>query len=114
MKTRQSKIIFVPKLEEYYEDSNNFTKNLIRWCCTKNTRCTYDTYNYLLPYIETDNKKGFTKNYNGATHTLNDSELKEITDEDISYLDSIIKKIDGTLLVSIVWEFMKNHKVFNN
>jgi len=112
MKTRQSKIIFVPKLQEYYEDSNEFTKNLIRWCCIQNKRCTYDIFNYLLPFIREYNKDAFRKNYNGELRTLDDSGLKEITDEDISYLDTRIKELDGTLLVDIVWRFMKDHKIF--
>lgn len=107
------------KLQTYYNKSNNFKKRLIDWCCIDNIECTKETFNDILNNrILPSDKKAFEKNF--FNNSCLDEEkvknikesLKPITDEDIINLDTKMNELDGTLLVDVVWEFMRNHKIF--
>lgn len=99
------------KLKTYYDNADEFTRRLIDWCCIDNNECPEQYFNWLLENrIEKHNKQAFIKNYSyGIKETV---ELKPITDEAIDYLDNSIKELDGTLLVDIVFCFMRTHKIF--
>ena len=98
------------KLKTYYDNANELTKRLIDWCCIDNHEITEDYFNWLLKNrIEKYNKSAFKQNYSGEKIKL---ELKPIEDNDIDYLDKKIKELDGTLLVDIVFKFMRTHKIF--
>lgn len=103
--------MFVEKLQNYYQNSPTFNKKLIEWCCVLNQECNDKIFQNLYVFIEVGEKRAFESNYLGNKGgNLN---LKEITDEDIEYLDNAINELDGTLLVDIVMKFMKTHKIFN-
>jgi hypothetical protein len=68
-------------------------------------------YLYLLNNkIKEIDKKAFMYNYDGES--VKKSKLKQIKDEDLNLLDKKLKELDGTLLVDVVRQFIRKHKIF--
>ena len=102
--------MFVEKLQNYCDNSTDYVRKLIDWCCIDNQECYYENYKIIYDKIEEKNKASFKDNYFGNRGLNN--KLKEITDNDIEYLNKIIQELDGTLLVDLVSEFMETYKIF--
>lgn len=102
--------MFVEKFQNYFDKSSDYKRKLIYWCCIDNQECNIDNFNLIYDTIEVHNKSAFKSNYFG--NRGGNKKLKEITDEDITYLDSTIDELDGTLLVDVVSRFMTNYKIF--
>ena len=103
--------LFVEKLQNYYDNSNKHTQRLIEWCCVNNNRCTEKIFQFILNRTIKENRKSLIMNWDGE---MIDEEiiLKDITNDDIDYLRTEIRELDGTLLVDIVWKFMQKYKIF--
>jgi len=100
------------KLKAYYDSVEEFEQPLIDWCCIDNKYCPEEYVFYLRDNKAEDyNKEEFSSNYYG-NRTNKHVDLKEIDDKALAKLDSLMKTFDGTMLVSLVWKWMKEHKVF--
>lgn len=104
--------MFVEKLQNYFDNSSDYTRKLIYWCCIDNQECYIENYRIIYNTIEDYNKPAFKSNYFG--NRGGNKRLKEITDKDIDYLDKSIDDLDGTLLVDVVSKFMEEYKIFKN
>lgn len=107
--------LYTPLLQNYYDTSSEFIKDLIDFCSPVNLECNKDTFEYLLNNkIKTDSRTPFIRNgyaYGKYNRKLGE---KEITTDDINYLDRSINALDGTLLVDVVSMWLYKHKIFIN
>jgi hypothetical protein len=103
---------FVDNLQQYYDESDSFTKELIDWCCVSNSSCPL----YIFKNIhkkEKYNKNGLRSNYYG-NHIVNfdKSTLLPISNNDIKKLKEYIATLDGTLLVDLFSDILRNRNIF--
>ena len=113
--------LFVDKLQKYYNKTCSFQKSLLLFCAVGNKECNPERF--IILYDNKFNKTNYEKyeqramviNFLGNYKIETDDkiELQEITDEDITYIDTKMKELDGTLLVDIIVRFMETHKIFN-
>jgi hypothetical protein len=112
-------MLFVDKLEKYYNDASSFQKQIILFCAVNNDDCNpdrfmilYDKQTEITPYLRRAMMKNFLVNYKTQNYGKTGL-LPEITDKDIIHIDTKIRELDGTLLCDIIWDFMRRHKIFN-
>lgn len=102
-------LYFVDEFNNFFNSLNNFEKNLIMWCSISNSECPYEFFKLILDQTEDQNKKAIETNYIGRITNKN---LIDFTPNEEQHLKYKMKELDGTLLVDIVWECLKSHKIF--
>lgn len=102
--------MFVERLQHYYDESPTYKKKMINWWCVNNHECSFQNFELMNAKVDKAFRRNHAINYVG--NSCGNKQLKDITDEDIKYLDLQMEELDGTLLGDIVHAFMKEHKIF--
>ena len=104
---------FTKEFEEFFTSLNDFEESYVLWCLVLNPECPIETFLIILDRINEktfENKVRFTDNY--INSLTKDYSLKDFTRKEADYLREKLKTLDGTLLMDIISETLRTHKIF--
>jgi len=97
---------FNNKFQIYFNNASLFKKQLITWGVLRNPKCPEQFSEH---FINIDIARGII--YEGFIKSeLN--ELQPINESSITKLDDYFNRLDGTLLVDSVYDFLETHEIF--
>lgn len=100
---------YTDEFKEFFNKLNKYEREVILWCSVNNHFCPEEYFKLVLETIEEQHKQSLTDNY---IHRDDEDNLLDFDKEEEKYLRSRLDAVDGTLLMSIVWDSLKKHKIF--